>query len=309
MAEEILTPEQAAGRQFAVDLKSLNQRVAEKASELSTLYAGNSTSEREQFKQNLLPLLKEAQALFARPGRRNGGMTFRQWMKKNRPIIKMSRSTVHTLLKEENMECEPTLPKIGELRIVAGVVGHISEIPAAEDGEKQQIVITFPKVGDVEASTDKVDMATTKLKKHVLDPDTVYIKANGDWCRYADGKLIVFLTAAQQTAARVKADAAKKAETAAVKKAKYKTPLGASEDNQPTSPSGEAKPLTKTKGTKKMKVPKVAGEEDREGFEADLDAAAAVRKAERDEENNAHLDTLQRAAAPVVVDQMENDVL
>ena len=44
-----------------------------------------------------------------------------------------------------------------------------------------------------------------------------------------------------------------------------------------------------------------------EGFEADLDAAAATRKAERDEENNAHRETLQAGAAPAVIDPMVAD--
>lgn len=313
MTEENLTPEQAAGRQFAADLKDLNQRLATKANELTTLYAGNSESEKEQFQQKMLPLLQEAQALFARPGRRDGGVTFGKWLKKNRPIIKMGRTAVHDLLKEAGMECDPTLPKVGELRIVNGQVGSITEIPAMEVGEKQKVVITFPKVGDVESSTTEVDLDLAKLKKHVLDIDTVYIKQNGDWCRYADGKLIVFSTMAQQTAAKAKADAAKlkakEAKDEDAKKKKYKTPLLTSEANQPTSPSGEAKPLTKTKGTKKMKVAKVPGAEEREGFEAELDAAAAVRKVERDEENNAHRETLQAATAPVIVEPMESDVL
>ena len=310
MTEEILTLEQAAGCQFAADLKDLNQGLTEKASELAKLHSGDTGSEKEEFEQQLLPILQEAQTLFARPGRRDGGMTLGKWLKANQAKLKVGRTKAHDLLKEAGMKCDPTLPKVGELRIVAGRVGNISEIPAMEDGEKQTLIITFPKAGEVEASTDTVDMASTKLKKHVLDIDTIYIKSTGDWCRYADGKLIVFLTAAQQTAARVAKLKTKADETAKAKKEKFKTPLLASEGNQPTSPSGEAKPLSKTKGTKKMKttkVDKVVGGEDRAGFEADLDAAAAVRKAERDEENSEYRETLQAGAAPAVIDPMKAD--
>jgi hypothetical protein len=182
--------------------------------------------EEEAWKAEMVPLLFEVKTLYASQGQQ-GGVGFLRWMKKHRAQIKIGRTTAGKWLIEAGLQAAPTprLPHLGEYRIINSKVGKIVELPALEDGKdadgqahKQQMKVHYLNdKADVEPDTYK--LATQK--KHILSIDTVYIKPNGERCRYADGKLLTVLTAVQVTAHLAALQAVKKVKT--VKKAKNTT--------------------------------------------------------------------------------------
>jgi hypothetical protein len=205
--EEQLTPEQKDGRKFAADLKDLNARLTQETAALKADFGSAGAAEKEEFRSRILPILHEAKQLFARPGRRDGGVTFDQWLRTNKAKIRVGKSTCNRWLAEEGMQGDPKLPQLGETRIINGAVGKIVGLPTPDgDGDTRQMLVKFD--GDtVGQEPDSVDLAPQK--KHRLSPDTIYEKEDGSWCKYADGKLIVFLTAAQVAKAKAKPTKAK----------------------------------------------------------------------------------------------------
>lgn len=222
--EETLTPTQKAGRQFSADLKSINSRMDKEVAAMNKIYAANDQAEKLAARQRLLPLILEAQDLFARPGRRDGGMTFTQWLREWRPKLNVGRTAIYDMLAENSLEKKPlALPKLNEERIVDGEIGRVVEVPPQEDGKMQEVVMEFPVKTAEEALEEAVmrqDIVLLEdakpLKHHTLDTSIIYDKPNGDWCHFANGKLVCFSTEAQRKAT---AKAAKKAAKDAVKKA------------------------------------------------------------------------------------------
>jgi hypothetical protein len=273
--EETLTPTQKAGRKFSADLKDINSRMDLEIAAMNKLYAANDQAEKLAARQRLLPIILEAQDLFARPGRRDGGMTFGKWIQEWRPKLNVGRTAIYDMLAENNLEKRPlALPKLNEERIVDGEIGRVIEIPPQEDGKMQEVVMEFP----VETAEEALEEAVTRrdsvllddakpLKHHTLDTSIIYDKPNGDWCHFANGKLVCFSTEAQRKAT---AKAAKKAAEEAVKKV-----ADALEAKAAKLEAKKDKPLPKTVSKKQ------AVKEDKKKIAAAKEKAAKTPKKHR----------------------------
>ena len=260
---EILSPEQKVGRQFSADLKDINSRMDKEVAAMNKIYAANDQTEKLAARKNLLPIILEAQDLFARPGRRDGGMTFTQWLAEWRPKLNVGRTAVYDMLAENNLGTKMLpLPKVNEERIVDGQIGRVKEVPPQEDGKMQEVLMEFP-IPVTDDTEDENEVALRQaavlaprqelvlladaktLKHHTLDVSIIYDKPNGDWRHFANGKLVPFSTEAQRKAA---VKAAKKVEKEAARKA-----TATLEEEAAKLEAGKEKPLPRTVSKKDVK--------------------------------------------------------
>ena len=216
--EEKLTPEQKAGRKFATDLKDLTASMAKMAAGLKAKYGDEKVQ--GAYRAEFLPLFRESKELFARQGRRDGGLTWDRWFRKNRPLFKVSKATANRWLADESMQAAPTLPHLGEIRIVGGRVGWIVGFPEQEPGKPRQMSVKFNDAPD----KDPESIVLGPQKKLQLDElaDIIYAKSDGGWCLYSNTqhKLVPFPAAAKVKADKVAAEAKDKAAEDKAKAAK-----------------------------------------------------------------------------------------
>ena len=151
-------PKTEEQRKFAADLEALDTRLTEATTAFNTSFG--EAGEKEAFRSRILPILQEAKLLFARQGRRDGGPTFAKWLRKNRPKIKVGKTTASKWLAEEGMQLAPTLPHLGEIRLVGGKVGRIVELPEPYGDGKRQMLVKYD--GEPDQKPESVDLAPQK---------------------------------------------------------------------------------------------------------------------------------------------------
>lgn len=169
------------------------------------------------------------------------GMTWYRWVRDHQKRVG-SLSAVKRMLKQAEM------PKLltGTQRLVDGHVARVVEVLPQEDGDKQKAIFKVDAPDDeyINPVTRYIEEAPA-LKMHKLDESIIYVKANKDWMRWANGKLVLESTETQRKAAAK--EAKRGINPPATRTAHATGPKGALEfdSTPPTSPDGDAKPLKK----------------------------------------------------------------